>query len=237
VNEFDRHPSIRYKDALSLWWDTYCIRVVLAMPSIFKSSYPQNWQVFYENRDEFDKKIIAPDESHRFWRTGTGKGYSYFFTCPNEATNFIDSNIRLISEVHRPARFDAVDALREAQNEDPCFASFKMVVRPKLFFKKYRYCISFNTHTWRIDDVDTAEVDELMGRMFFIDENQNADDPNRVRYKHAQNGKRRIYLRDLNDVVLVKTFISDPQKIIEQIDRIILIEEINSRLEELPLAA
>ena len=239
MNEFDRHPSIRYNDAYSLWWDTYCIRVVIKTRTIFESKHRNELKLadyikVSEDRKVLEMRIVPPDESHHFWRTATSKGFNYFFVSPNEALEFIDANLSEIAYVDRPVSMDAISAIRQVQSEDPALSGIKVVVRPKLFFGKYTYCIHFRSYSWRLNNAAAHEINETIIRLFHIDPiTALPEDQARIRFKFPT--AKRAYVRDLNDVILIKLCIDGD--LIESIERAVLESEIQDRSEEIPLAA
>ncbi len=239
MNEFDRHPSIRYNDAYSLWWDTYCIRVVIKTRTIFESKHRKDLNLadcikVSEDRKVLDARIVQPDETHHFWRTATSKGFNYFFSSPNEALEFIDANIAEIDYVDRPVSMGAIDAIRQVQSEDPALSGIKVVVRPKLFFGKYTYCINFRSYSWRLNSANANEINETITRLFHFNPITGLpEDQARIRFKFPT--ANRAYVRDLNDIILIKLCIDGD--LIESIERAVLESEIQDRSEEIPLAA
>jgi hypothetical protein len=191
---FDKHPHIRYENLDHLFWGEFAYRVTIDIPLATRLRL-RCANAVRRARDEILVSVIS--EAELIYRKKTG-GFNFFFETRGEAETFIDDNAAQISAVVRPLHGSDINALIDR----------RVRLRDQPWFGRYNFVVTFGGRSWLEGCMTIAEVDAFVSETFFED----SDDTgmtDRARYRHSRHGKRRLYLRDESDVVLVRLSVED----------------------------
>src|SRR6478752_4875335 len=166
-NGFDRYSNIVYEDITNLFWGIYPYKVQVAHGITCEN--PWRWEDKHECNERYRKAKLKfyyrrarhlPEDRTAFKVSDNSRGgtFSFFFKNEADALHFIAKNKRHVRNVVRPSAGEA-DALLAANDG----ASIRSVVRPHLFWGKYRYQIEFKR---LYADADKARLDEWFEEYF-----------------------------------------------------------------------
>lgn len=201
VGEFDEHPSICYQPIARIFWNEFPYKVLVfeSLPRPKDASWGGNQprdKVIYDewvaHRAERKKFYYArmrhcPDDTS-MWRSMNNGGhtFSFFFKEAAHAKHFITRNRKHITKVFRPETEAQIAALAQDR---------KLVLKDRLFWNRYRYCVEFKEQRGKEAEV---RLDERVLELF-----QNKKNAKRYLYS-AWAKKRRLYLKNENDIFYVK---------------------------------
>lgn len=209
---FDRHPHVKYHDLTHLYWSVFPYKVVCATAK--SASAYKTHRAFMEAKSRIQRQLVEPDPVNVwFFRTTGGNGINHFFKEESDALAFIDTNVALVTEVHRP---------RRAQDVTVMAADNKVRVRPTLYYGRYHWCVTLATQTMREDGAVDA-CDEWVEEYFTLSRTQEPD----VRVFYSYSGTRKLYLRDEADVIAAKIALSEH---VRGVERCVLQSEIDTNV-------
>lgn len=187
---FDKHSHITYSDLSHLYWGEFAYRVSVQVP-LNRTRRCRSRLGVYELRDRYLNELVHHVEPiFRLRATGA----NYFFTTAEQAEQFIDSNAEKITEVVRPVEEAEIDLLRDR----------RIRFREKLYYDRYQWCLTFVGDTWRDGCLTTQEVDDFVRELFNPEGLTEDETEDRFRYRPRRHSKRKLYLADEADVILVK---------------------------------
>lgn len=214
LSAFDKHDSIKYRDIRRSYWGRYAFKVVVDYPPLERGKYWDKENI--EKRAAFHRSVmnacrdIAPG-----WRSIRGNDcVNLFFQDAAAALTVIDRLREHISEVQRP---------RDERAQAAMLSDHRHVVRPTLFWGRYRWCLIFR---WACGE-HLAELDDWVTAMFGTEPRE--DDPYAAdlhaieRCFYSYSDVRRLYLNHDSDVLLVKMAIGH---CIHRIEKVILKKEL-----------
>jgi hypothetical protein len=199
VGDFDKHKNINYQPITRIFWNEYPFKVLvfedLKRPdkvcwggnSVEDKRIYQAWLEHRQARKVFYYARMRHCPEKSGWRSMNNGGhtFSFFFKDQEAAKHFIEKNRKHITDVFRPENLDQVTAL--SQNN-------KLLLRDSLFWGKYRYCIEFK------EQYEKALADHLDERVLELFHNKKND----RRYLYTFSKRRRLYLKNENDIFYVK---------------------------------
>ena len=212
MNDFDSFPHITYSEITSLFWDTFPYRVTIlypyqypsfgggydyfSMPLVIKTKMHDDFmgtvKEYLKSRKEFRGKLQkhCPDDT-TLWKTsifGSSSKMHYYFINKEDAYNFIRNNNKYVISAVRPSN----DAFVAVLNKKSIY-NYKKVLKDSLYWNKYKYCIEFRC----LYGQDVDDLDEHITKIAFLGKK------NSKRYYYPFSSKRRLYLKNEKDILLI----------------------------------
>jgi hypothetical protein len=206
VGDFDTHASIPYYPTRKPYWGRFPYRVSILIDTKTASQYRKlgpHW-LAHKRKQLLGGVAGAESADKMTWLAG---GVAFFFDDAEVAKTFIDANVTIIEDVHRPV------GGQEAVMADP-----KVRVQKNLYWLQFRYKISFNVKTYLRDDSRVAELDEWALTEFPFDDTDG-------RGLYSVSDIRTLYLRDERDILLTQLMVGHHVK---DIEKVILFSELGS---------
>ncbi len=198
LGEFDKHRDISYLGIDHLFWNTYPFKVVvfedLPRPEVKEFGWGYNrdnvayeaWLKHRQARNAFfyARRRHVPEDK-KLWKSMNNGGhtFSFFFKQAEDALHFIQKNRKHITTVYRPENEKQIAALG---------ADRKRVLRDTLYYDRYRYCVEFHEQMGE----DETNLDDMVQSIFLK--------KNAKRYLYTYSKRRRLYLKNENDIFHVK---------------------------------
>jgi len=201
IGDFDEHSSICYQPIARIFWNEFPYKVLVFenLPRPKETSWGGQsardkaiYEAWLEHRKERKKFYYArmrhcPKDTS-LWRSMNNGGhtFSFFFKDATDAKHFITRNRKHITKVFRPETEAQIAALAQDR---------KLVLKERLFWNKYRFCIEFKEQRGKEAEV---RLDERVLELFHNKKNSK-------RYLYSAAGRRRrLYLKNENDIFYVK---------------------------------
>lgn len=198
--DFDQHPNIQYQPIHKIFWNEYPYKVLvfedLARPkeASWGGNSPRDKLIYEEwlkhraaRRAFYYARMRHCPKEMSTWRSMNNGGhtFSFFFKEAEHAKHFITRNRKHITKVFRPETEAQIDALAQDR---------KLVLKERLFWNKYRYCVEFKE---QFNKDEAAKLDVRVAELFH-------NKKNAKRYLYSSGRRARLYLKNENDIFLVK---------------------------------